>query len=140
MEPKGQFFFEKCDVIRVATGLQVQNIQKADNGMDWADPTNYRRQFSPKGPPRAELVADSDAHSDSHRNFPCFPSSDVCSKAPSKRQGCIRMTVHWSRRGSPPPLSDEKDHRRKKRNFQYGKFCQAIFGTQFFASQTPPPP
>ena len=32
MEPKGHFFLEKCDALRAATGLQVQNIQKKITG------------------------------------------------------------------------------------------------------------
>ena len=41
--------------------------------------------------------------------------------------------------GPPPPPPDQSDHRGKKRNLQQGKSGQAIFGTQFFGSQTPPP-
>ena len=53
------------------------------------------------------------------------------------------MAVHRRRRGgtprTPPPLPDQRDHRGKQRNLQSGKSDQAIFGTQTFRSQTPPP-
>ena len=55
------------------------------------------------------------------------------------------MAVHHRRRGGypPPPWTpppDQSDHRERKRNLHQGKSGRAIFGTQTFGSQKPPPP
>ena len=58
-------------------------------------------------------------------------------------RGSIRMAVHRSMGGTPPPWTppppDQSDHSGKKRNLQYRKFCRAMFDTQFVGSQSPPP-
>jgi len=38
-----------------------------------------------------------------------------------------------------PRTPDQSDKSGKKRNLPLGKSCRAIFGTQYFGSQTPPP-
>ena len=40
----------------------------------------------------------------------------------------------------PPPPQDQSDHCGEKRNLRLGKSDQAIFGSQNFRSQIPPPP
>ena len=71
----------------------------------------------------------------------CVPCALRCPPPPP--QGSIRMVVHRRTRGvpplNPPPPPDQSDYRGQKRNLPSGKFCQAIFCTQNFESQTPPP-
>ena len=53
------------------------------------------------------------------------------------------MAVHHRRRSlplDPPPPTHQSDHREKQQNLPLGESGRAIFGTQSFGSQTPPPP
>ena len=54
-------------------------------------------------------------------------------------QGSIRMALHHRRRRGYPPTPDQRDHRGKTRNLPLGISGRAIFGTQIFGSQSPPP-
>ena len=68
---------------------------------------------------------------------------------PAKALGSPRQVLEWLYTvggggvpppGPPSPPPDQSDHRGKKRNLQKGKSDRAVFGTQTFGSQTPPPP
>ena len=63
-----------------------------------------------------------------------------------RQEGQGSMAVHRMRREgtlpgplAPPPPQDQSGHSGNKRKFQLGKSDRAIFSTQTFGSQTPPP-
>ena len=60
--------------------------------------------------------------------------SQVCGSGVLTFEG--RTTI----RRPPPPSPDQSDHRGKNEILQQGKSDRAIFGTQHFGSQSPPPP